>query len=373
MHVVAVIVGVLFVLITLNDAFQTIILPKTVTRGLRLTDFFYTIVGKFYFGLVRHVRRKHLRQSLLVAYGPFSLLTLIGLWALLLMLGFAFVLWGSSLPFHDAMGGEETFPTYLYFSGVTFLTLGYGDVTAMTSTGRTLAVMEAGTGFGFLALVIGYIPVLYNAFSRREISIVLLDSKAGSNPTSCELLRRHSEAGCMEMVTPLLARFEEWSAQLLESYLSYPVLAFYRSQHDHQSWLCTITAILDTCALIDMGFAGPNTWDCQIQFQSKATFAMARHVIVDIAYLLDSAPIPDTSRLSEDRFQFIVHDLKQHGLYLDTSPEAVERFRRTRELYEPYVAGLADYLMLMLPEWAPTERVPDNWQTSAWDGGVKHF
>src|SRR4051794_5130880 len=125
MQVLAVLVGVIFILVTLNDAFQTIILPKTVTRGLRLTDLFFTILGQAYFWMVRHVRRKHKRQSLLVAYGPISLLALIALWALLLMTGFGLVFWGSGLPFHDVMGHQETFPTYLYFSGVTFLTLGY--------------------------------------------------------------------------------------------------------------------------------------------------------------------------------------------------------------------------------------------------------
>ena len=43
---------------------------------------------------------------------------------------------------------------------------------------------EAGIGLGLLAIVIGYLPIIYQAFSRRETSIVLLDARAGSPPTA---------------------------------------------------------------------------------------------------------------------------------------------------------------------------------------------
>lgn len=86
------------------------------------------------------------------------------------------------------------FTTYLYFSGTTFFTLGYGDLVPTGAMGRVLSVAEAGIGFGFLAVVISYLPVLYQAFSRREIIISLLDARAGSPPSAGELLRRLAEA-----------------------------------------------------------------------------------------------------------------------------------------------------------------------------------
>src|SRR5918996_6210365 len=80
----------------------------------------------------------------------------------------------------NAPDGIMTFSTYLYMSGTTFFTLGLGDVTPLAPLGRGFVVVEAGVGFGFLAVVISYLPILYQAFSRREVSISLLDARAGS-------------------------------------------------------------------------------------------------------------------------------------------------------------------------------------------------
>ena len=139
-------------------------------------------------------------------------------------------------------------------SGTNFFTLGLGDVTPTTTSARVLTTVEAGMGFGFLALVIGYLPVLSQAFSRRESAIALLDARAGSPPTAAELLRRRG--GRRPSPGRLLNDWERWSAEVLESHISFPVLAFYRSQHDNQSWVAALTTVLDTCALVITGVDG---------------------------------------------------------------------------------------------------------------------
>src|SRR5207249_4041653 len=135
-------------------------------------------------------------------------------------------------------------------------TLGYGDVVPTGAWGRSLAVAEAGIGFGFLAVVISYLPVLYQAFSRREITISLLDARAGSPPSAGELLRRLAQARSLAGVGPLLVEWERWAAELLESHLSFPVLSYYRSQHDNQSWVGALATVLDTSALLIAGVEG---------------------------------------------------------------------------------------------------------------------
>jgi hypothetical protein len=113
-----------------------------------------------------------------------------------------------------------------------------------------ITVLESGTGIGFLAIVISYLPVLYGAFSRREVNISLLDARAGSPPTAAELVRRHVRGQNLEALGQFLRDWEAWSAELMESHLSFPVLCYFRSQHDNQSWLAALTAVLDTCALL---------------------------------------------------------------------------------------------------------------------------
>ena len=132
-----------------------------------------------------------------------------------------------------------------------------GDVVPLSPLARVLTVAEAGIGFGFLALVIGYLPILYQSFSRREMNVSLLDARAGSPPTAGSLLVRHSEgSNPTEALTTFLHDWEIWSADILESHLSYPTLAFFRSQHDNQSWVSSLTVILDACALVLVGLDG---------------------------------------------------------------------------------------------------------------------
>ena len=171
------------------------------------------------------------------------------LWAVGLVFGFGLMFWGLGAPLHDQLG-LNPLHSAIYLSGTTLFTLGIGDVTPLNHWARDLVIAEAGTGLGFVAVVIGYLPVLYQAFSRREGSIALLDGRAGWPPTASELLRRHASDGGNDALVTLLAEWERWSAEMLESHISYSLLCYFRSQHDNQSWLSAITAILDTCAVL---------------------------------------------------------------------------------------------------------------------------
>ena len=343
-------------------------LPRTVKRPIRLTNLFF-IFSRRAFLYIAGKKRTPRRQTLLVAFAPLMLFALILCWAMLLIFGFALLGAGIQMPFQ--MGHPAGFEDRLYFSGVTFFTLGYGDLTPVTPLGKLIAVTEGGTGFGFLALVIGYVPVLYNAFSRREVTILLLDSKAGSDPTAAEILRRHASANCMPELAHLLKDWEKFSAQLLENYLSYPVLAFYRSQHDDQSWLRSLCAVMDTCAICMAGCEGGTSYGASMAFQANATFTIARHLVVDFAYVVNAEPEHPPVRFTPERLDLIRTELRRHGVNLSTDPEANERIAATRKLYEPYVCGLSKRLSMDLPDLVPTPGQLDNWQTSAWDG--QHF
>ncbi len=363
--------GVFLIAIVLVDAFETVVLPRTVRRAIRLTTGYFWLMSVMY-GMIGRLKKCSRRQTVLNGFAPMMLIGLIGLWAVAMIFGFALILWGAGQPLVSSQSisgiGED-----LYFSGVTFFTLGFGDVIPSNGLGRFLAVSEAGVGFGFLALVIAYIPVIYAAFSRREIQMLLLDSKAGSEPTATELIRRHAAGDAMTALVDLLKDWERFSAELLEAYLSYPVLAYYRSQHDDQNWLHSLTAIMDTCALIEAGFEGSHSWERSLKFQAKATFSMARHVVVDLAYILDAEPKqPSDDRLSGAALNAIYAVLQTTGVPLNRSEEAEIRLRETRALYEPFVFGLAAELVMDLPAWIAIEHVKDNWETTAWDG-AKHF
>jgi len=368
MQAVAIAAGILLVLAVLWDGFETVLLPRRVSRKFRLARSFYRVSWKLWSAICRRMRNRKRREQALSAYGPLSMLLLLAIWAVILMLGYSLIHWGRKSPM--SAPSALTFPAYLYMSGSTFLTLGIGDIAPRDAVGRVLTVAEAGTGFGFLAVVIGYLPVIYGAFSRREGTISLLDARAGTPSTAAELMLRHARSRGLVALDHLFADWERWSADLLESHISYPVLPYYRSQHDNQSWLGSLTTILDACSLALAGIQGPSRWQAQL------TFAMARHAVVDLAQVLNSPPVaPDPDRLGPAELDALVAALREAGIPLAAQDEFRGRLTKLRRLYEPYVNALARHLVVTLPGWLRTGNPPDNWQTSAWErqaAGLAH-
>ena len=355
MRVVTMLLGVLCLLVVLLDAFQTIILPRRAAGRLRLTRIFYILTWmpwRFVASSIHHPRK---RETALSFYGPLSLIFLLVVWACGMVFGFSLIYYALGSPFNDA-SQPVGYLSDLYVSGTNFFTLGLGDVTPHAMVARILSTCEAGTGFGFLAIVMGYFPVLYGAFSRREVSISLLDARAGSPPTAAELMRRHSFDGAEDALSNLLSEWERWSAELLESHISYTLLCYFRSQHTNQSWLSALTAMLDTSALLIAGVQGHEARQAQL------TFAMARHAIVDLAQVFSIAPtqkIPD--RLPRERYEQLYRLLCQSGVKVCRDGQSYERLRDLRALYEGYAAALSVHLSMPLPPWIAEHPHKDNW------------
>ncbi len=328
---------------------------------MRLTRLFYRATWMPWSRLASRLFSAARLEAILSIYGPLSLLFLIFLWVAVLVLGFGMVHWALGSQVSDLAGGRG-FGGDVYLSGSTFFTLGLGDVRPLTPSGRVITVIEAGMGFGFLALVIGYFPSLNQSFSRRESSISKLDSRAGSPPVGVLMLRKHDNEGGVEELRRQLMEWEQWCAELLESHLSYPVLAYYRSQHEHQSWLAAVTAVIDTSALVltgDKGVCG---------HQAEMTFAMARHAVVDIAAVFNLPPRrPPVDRLLHKDYERLRAMLASAGEPLGTGKAAEIRLRNLREAYEPYLATLASYFCLNIPPWIPDPDRLADWQTSPWE------
>jgi hypothetical protein len=355
------IVGIILIGVVLLDAFETVVLPRRATRRLRLARLILRSAWWLWSAPARgHWRSGERRETYLSFFGPFALLLLIGVWSTGLIGGFALLLWGLGGQL-VATGGDAGVGTALYGSGTTFFTLGIGDVLPHTALGRLLVVLEAGMGFAFLGLIISYMPVLSQAFSQREVNVSLLDARAGSPPSAAELLRRHAGADFTEALAQLLREGERWSAELLESHLSYPFLAYYRSQHQEQSWLAGLTTMLDVAALLLVGIDGAPTRPARL------AFAMARHAAADLSRILGTRPQSAASeRLSAADLTHLRAVMAQAGVPLREGPEADAMLTHLRQMYEPFVNALADRLLMPLPSWLPPPGATDVWKVTAW-------
>src|ERR1700733_7039090 len=358
--------GLIIIWVVLLDAFETVVLPRRVTRHFKLTAWFYRRTWIPWRNIARRIKTTSRQQNFLGYFGPLSLILLLGFWAAGLIFGFGLVQYG--IGGHEQLNQEPlTFGKIIYHSGETFFTLGYGDIVPTSGGARALSVIEAGMGFAFLGVVIGYIPVVYASFSRREIQISMLDARAGSPPSAVELLLRlagRSEDPGMDqkVLDDVLRDWERWAGELLESHISYPVLSFFRSQHSNQSWLGALTTMLDVTSLVLTGIEGGHPG------QAKLTFAMARHAAVDLAQVVNArydSAAPE--RLSEADLLALREALSAAGLRLRSDEYGRDKLAKLRSMYEPYVHSTARNLMLTLPLWRHEPKTRDNWQAGPWD------
>jgi hypothetical protein len=354
------IVSVVLIILLLQDSFETMLLSRRITRKFRFASLFIRNYWRLWAALAGRTRSVKRRNTLLSLFGPLSILVLMCVWAVGLIVSFALLHWALDTSLHTP-GESVSFSLYVYMSGVIFFTLGFGDVTPVHHLGRFLAVFESGIGFAFLAVVISYLPVLYQAFSHREVTISLLDARAGSPPTAAQLLIRICRDRNFVVLDRFFEEWERWCAEVLESHVSFPVLSFYRSQHDNQSWLAAMTAILDTSALVIAGI------EVGSPYQAELTFAMARHTVVDLAQVYHVPPIQLTpDRMPPDQLRRLTDELRSAAIEVRDG-EAVERkLAELRALYEPFVNALSRYFLLALPPLMPESTPVDNWQTSAW-------
>jgi hypothetical protein len=366
----AVLIGIGLIGTILVDAFETMVLPRRVTRRFRLTRL---IVLNGWRAWVRVARLlpstgdregAGVREGFLGGFGPLALLVLLGTWAAGLVVGFGLLIWGSGTP----LGGPDPHPglgAVLYLSGETFFTIGFGDLAPKAGLGRFLAVAEGATGFSFLAVVIAYLPVIFTAYSQRETRITLLDARAGSPPTAGAFLLRQVSGPEPFDCDEYFREWELWAAELLEIQLSFPILVSFRSQHDRQSWLGALTVILDTTALVIVGLetpAGPVPGR-----QAKLTFAMARHAVGDFCQILEAPPRPPgRDRLPAAELEQLREQLAAAGLVLRPGQETADQLAALRQLYEPYVAALAARIQVVVPSWLPAADAQDDWETTAW-------
>ena len=357
MHVLAFLLSLALIATVLWDAFETVILPRTVSGRLRLTRAYFRFTWRRWSWAAALIRSEGRRERFLAVYGPLSLLGLTALWALGLVTGFAGLHWSVGSHIRPLSDGSRIADD-LYMSGTTFFTLGLGDLQPVGRLARLVTVAEAGTGFGFLAIVIAYFPVLYQSFSRREARLTLLDAWAGSPPAAAEVLRRLGANASLPALDAFLKDWEYWCSELLESHISYPAVSFFRSQHQRQSWVSALATVLDLSALVTVGLEQVPTW------QARVTFAIARHAAVDLTQVLHALPDASDDRLPAEELEQLRRQLEGVGLRPARSADADRLLLEMRRSYEPYINGLAHMLLMPAPAWWKQRASKDNWQTS---------
>ena len=362
MRVLVGVLGAALVAAMLMEIFVAYLLPRRVKRDPRIVR----TVSQYGWRPWRAAARRlpaQLADTMLGVYGPLALLLNLLLWVAGIIIGYACLHWAAGSHLGSGPAGNVVgFGDDLYFAAATMTTDGPSTLAAHTTFARLLQVLDAGTGLVVLAIVISYLPSLYQAFSRREATVSQLDARAGSPPSAAQLVLRSAHQGGWPELGEYLGGWETWVAELMETHLSYPGIAYFRSQHVNQNWVAAICCVLDTSALAIVcapkGSVEP----------ARFTYAIARHAVVDLSYTFRVDPAPPASdRLPRAELHELLEQLRAAGIEPAVGEDQIaERLTFIRGRYEPYVNALAQRLELNMPQWLAPESPTDNWRGTEW-------
>jgi hypothetical protein len=349
------VLAILLIALTLAEFFTVFLLPRRVKRDPR---FARTVFWSFWIPWRALARRlgPSARDTMLGLFGPLGLLGLVALWTTGIIVGFSALHWAN----HSALSnhGATSFGDDVFFSAGGF----FSDLVDLAPHGaiaRILTIAEVVSGFVVLFVVIGYLPALFQAYSRREVAVSQLDPRAGSPPSASRLLLRSGHLGGWTDVDAYMAEWETWAAELMETHLSYPILAFYRSQHVNQNWLAALVTVLDTSAFAIA--AAPAATPA-----AETTFAIGRHALADLAYSFHAQrPKAPPERLDTSSFRRLCDMAQDGGLELADLDQTHRQLDELRAMYEPYAIALSTRLELTLSPWVGAEE-PENWRIAAW-------
>jgi hypothetical protein len=331
MRWIALLAGIVILLWTLLDVLRTLVMPRAARGRFRLSRILFRPVWQPWRWV--GVRRKTIqsRERVLAAAAPVFFFLLLFGWVSLALLAYALILWSPA--FVHGMGRSDgSFGDALYTSGSSLFTLGIGAGAASGWT-RAIVVLAGATGLGLFAVVIAYLPVLYQAFNRREVGVLLLDARAGSPPSGPELLHRMGSAGMASALPELFAEWERWVADVLETHMSYPILVLFRSPHDNTSWVTSLGSVLDAATLM------LTSVDSEPDERAKLLYGTAVHAVEDLYYYLRLTE--REAVIQRDEFEDVLDDMKDDGFAIRPLDDAFARFTEKRAKYAPRLDALA--------------------------------
>ena len=338
------IAGLLIVLAILLDVFLSAVVPRrapNMGRLLRVSAVLIPGLWAVWRELGLRFSSAERREGFLGSFGALAVVLLLVVWAAGLITGYGLLLYalrGQVRPEPDNPG------TAMYFAGVSLLTLGFGDIVATGGLAQLITLVAAANGLGLFALVITLFFTLYGSFQRRETAVVVLEAGAGAPPSGVTLLETYALGGILDDLPRCFADWQAWAAEVLDSHLAYPILAYFRSSHDNDSWISSLGAVMDAATLVLTTLeGGPKGW-------AKLSRAVGGHCLEDLVlgFRLQAGPEVGVERAEFDEAR---RRLERAGFTLRDPDASWASFTRHRAEYAGRVNALARYWATPPAQW----------------------
>jgi hypothetical protein len=339
---VLIVAGVGLIAVALADLINTLVSTSTSPARWWPTR----VIGRSTFVALRSVARRlpedsHARERMMAAFAPLLVIALLATWAVLQIMGFALIWF--TLDDIDAIGG---FGDSLYYSGVVYFTVGFGEIVPVEAVPRAGALIEAFFGVITMALVIGYLPTLYAAYSDRERRLITLDAGGTERITPTQLVMAWAPDADPKKIDAEFEKWEEWAAGILETHSTVPLLVLFRSHDRRQNWVTALGLLCDAAlhAQMIMGATDGNAfWFLR---RAEAIFR-------EVTQGYDLAPYERVMQngRNPEMFRALYDQLSAHGFRLRPYEEAAEYTRQARMVFAPALEFLIDDLLCPRGFW----------------------
>ena len=345
---VVVVVGLVLVLAVTADMVNTLVTTSTSRARWWLSSILYRRTWTAIRGVASRIPSERIREGMLATYAPVSVLMLLVAWVIQQVIGFGLIWWGIG-----GIGGADGLADSIYYSGVVYFTLGFGELVPVGNVPRFGALAEALSGVLTTALVIGYLPALYGAYGERERKLMTLDDGTEQRITPTNLLLSRSPTADVEEVIRFFEGWEEWVTALIETHTTFPMLRLFRSKHSGQNWITALGVLCDAAL------------QCQIIVgaRDRAPYWLVRRSIILFNELTKGADLssyraeieasygPEAEGDGSQLFRELYETLENHGFELIDYNQARADTIALRRLYGPQLELLIDALLAPRGFW----------------------
>jgi hypothetical protein len=340
LRIVVFLLGFLIVARTLISAVRTFVVPRA-ARDQVAALVFQTVRSLFGIALLR-AKTYDQRDRIMAFFAPVGSLLLLPVWLILIAAGYVLMYWST---------GIQTLEDDIIISGSSLLTLGFTKGSSLVHT--ILAFSEATIGLIMVALLIAYLPTMYNAFQQRELAVTMLEVRAGSPPSAVEMIIRFHRLHSLDNMHDLWETWETWFAQIEESHTSLAALVFFRSPQPDHSWVTASGAVLDAASLMRSTVDAPA--DTQADLCIRAGYLALRRIadFFGVAYNADARFPTDPISVARAEYDAACDELAAAGVPLKPDrDQAWQDFAGWRVNYDRVLLALAGLTMAPYAPWS---------------------